>query len=190
MMFTRTALQLLVMALVTLPAASFGQELLTCRDNSRYMADADIDRSDESGYVNHEFLYTRKGHFWVGVVYEFLDGKEGAVLYEGLSETGTEKDSVQKLTANFKNALLEGSLYHDVEELGLSQSDGRYFATFLAHFYEDTDLYAVHGSFQRGRLTFFRTHTALEDEDDSDEIVPIAIESLNEMIDNCSFNEA
>lgn len=173
-----------------LPVTSMSQDVLKCGASSRFMSDAKVSRRDEAGYINHEFLYTRKAHFWVGVVYEFLDGREGVPLYDGLLDSDSGKVTVEKLTRNFKHTLLEGSLYHQIELLGEQELDGRHFVTFLAEFYDDTDLYAVHGSVSRGKLTFFRTHTAVEDWESVDQLESYAIQSLNEIVDNCSFNEA
>ncbi len=140
--------------------------------------------------MEHQFLYTRGSRPWVGVVFEFLNGRDGAPLYEGLSDSTPEKESVEQLARNFRKVLLNGSLYQEVDLLEVRKFDGRYFATLVGHFYEDSDLCAVHGRFDSGRLTFFRTHAALDQASDTPQTGLVAITSLNEMIKNCSFNEA
>lgn len=184
------ALMFLASGALLLTSLNVRSAKLTCSDNSFYLPEAEITRSEGEDYVRHEFLYEQDDAYWIGVVFEF---QHSALEYGRLSENRrTDQGGAlsAKLADITQRNMLEAGIYERVTKAQAHESDQGVILTFDAAFQEHKALYAVYGRWDGAKLEFFRIHTEANDSVNKATQAETAAQSLSDIVKNCSLNEA
>ncbi|MFE8073486.1 hypothetical protein QQM79_20725 [Marinobacteraceae bacterium S3BR75-40.1] len=163
---------------------------LSCSDNSFYLPNAEITRSEGSDYVRHEFAYQQDGSYWTGVVFEFGEDALQNERLKAINRADQGKALSLKLADVTQRNMLDSGIYKQVSGLQTHQIDQRTIITFEAIFEDDKDIYAVYGRWNDGQLQFFRTHTQVKVSSEIAAQTKAAAHSLADIVKNCSFHEA